>query len=65
MSHVKTRSVVDYVLRIAAGLAIIFGALMLFSAVARGDLFGIVLGAVLIAGGVFYFTRRGRTGRPR
>lgn len=63
MVNVKTRSVVDYVLRIVAGLAIIIGALMIFSALAQGNLFGVVLGAVLIAGGGFYFKRPGRAHR--
>lgn len=65
MANVTTRSVVDYVMRIVAGLAIIIGALMIFSALAQGDLFGTVLGAVLIAGGVFYFRRPGRAHRMR
>jgi hypothetical protein len=63
MAKVTTRSVVDYVLRLIAGLAIILGILMIFSALPQGNLFGVVLGAILIAGGVFYFKRPGRAHR--
>jgi hypothetical protein len=57
----KGKSVVAYFLRLISGLAVIVGALMVFSALARGDLFGVVLGVVLIIGGVVVLKRPGRT----
>ena len=63
MMEVKAKSVGSYFLRLIAGLAVIIGGLMVFSSVARGDLFGIVLGIVLVVGGVAVLKRQGRAAR--
>jgi len=65
MVDVKAKSVAGYFLRLVAGLAVLFGILMVVSSVFRSDLFGIVLGAVLIAGGVFVLKRPTRAERAR
>jgi uncharacterized membrane protein HdeD (DUF308 family) len=63
MVDIKARSVVSYVFELIAGLAIILGVLMLFAGVVRRDVSSGILGAVLIAGGVFVFKRPGRSRR--
>lgn len=63
MVNVKARPVVDYVVRLVAGVAAIVGALAIVSSLSRGDLFGVALGAVLLAGGAFVLKRPGRTHR--
>lgn len=65
MVDIKARSVVGYLVELLAGLASIVGVLMLVSSVYRGDLFGIILAVVLVAGGVFVFKRPGRSRRTR
>ncbi|MFI5937283.1 hypothetical protein [Actinoplanes sp. NPDC051494] len=60
MVDVKAKSVLMYVVELLAGLAIILGVLMLVAGIFRADLFGGILGAVLIAIGVFVFKRPGR-----
>ncbi|MEV4350598.1 hypothetical protein AB0J83_39580 [Actinoplanes sp. NPDC049596] len=62
MVDIKAKSVLGYLLELAAGLAIIVGVLMLVSSVYRGDLFGILLAVVLTVGGILVFKRPGRSG---
>jgi hypothetical protein len=64
MMDINGKSIGGYLLRIVAGVAIIFGVLMLVSSLARGDLFGIVLAVILIAGGAVVLKRPGRAHRP-
>ncbi|MEU1586915.1 hypothetical protein [Micromonospora sp. NPDC005710] len=54
-----------YLMRLLGGVAVIFGILMLFSALTRGDLFGLGLGVVLVGGGAFLLKRSGRTDGAR
>lgn len=63
----KTRSVGNYILRLVSGVAVILGALAVFSALARGDLFGVVLGVIFIVGGVIglRYSTRDRSTRER
>jgi hypothetical protein len=63
MVDLKAKSVAGYLLELVAGLAAVIGVLMAVSAVVRGDLFGIILGVVLVAGAVFVFKRPGRDRR--
>jgi hypothetical protein len=60
MVEVKAKSVLGYILELVAGLVIIIGVLMAVGGVIRTSLFGIILGVVLVAGGVFVFKRPGR-----
>ncbi|MDG4810968.1 hypothetical protein O7634_29775 [Micromonospora sp. WMMD1120] len=46
-------------------MAVIFGLLMLFTALSQGDTIGLVLGAVLVGGGAFLLTRSGASGGVR
>jgi hypothetical protein len=63
MVDISAKSVGSYLLRIISGLAVLVGILMAFSAIARGDLFGILLGVALVAGGVYGLKRSARTTR--
>ena len=63
----KAKSVGTYLLRLISGVAAILGALAIFSALARGDLFGVVLGVIFIVGGVIglKYATRDRSARER
>ncbi|MFI7218075.1 hypothetical protein [Micromonospora maritima] len=63
----RGRSVGRYVMRLVGGVAVILGILGAFSSLADGNLVGIVLSALFLAGGVFLLKRSGdggRAGRP-
>jgi len=63
MMDARAKPVVEYFVRLIAGVTVLVGLLMVFSSPARGDLFGVVLGLVLAAGGAFVFKRSSRTRR--
>lgn len=68
MENERARSVGRYVMRLLGGVCVILGILAVFSALAQGNLVGVAIGAVFIAGGAFLlqrsggFSRAGRTG---
>ncbi len=59
----RVRSVSSYFLRLIGGVGVILGILGVFSSLPDGNLIGVVLGAVLIAGGVVLLKRSGRIGQ--
>ncbi|MET7951023.1 hypothetical protein [Micromonospora sp. NPDC005324] len=65
MVNERGRLVGGYLMRLIGGLAVIFGLLMLFSALSRGDIIGLVLGGVFVVGGAFLLTRSGKIGRVK
>jgi hypothetical protein len=65
MVDIKGKSVLGYILELIAGLAVIMGPIMIISAVIRHDILWGILGAVLLAGGVWVFKRPGRASWPR
>lgn len=65
MVDIKGRSVLGYLAELAAGLAVVMGALMIIAAVVRRDVFSGILGVVLLGGGIFVIKRPGRARWPR
>ncbi|MCZ7438087.1 hypothetical protein O7598_16880 [Micromonospora sp. WMMC241] len=63
MMDSRGKAVGRYLLRLVGGVAVIIGLLMAFSSLADGNLFGIVLSAVFIGGGVFALKRSGGSRR--
>ncbi|MGC4890903.1 hypothetical protein [Micromonospora sp. DT227] len=59
MMDSRGKAVGRYLLRLVGGVSVIIGLLMAFSSLTEGNLFGIVLSAVLIGGGVFALKRSG------
>ncbi|MEW2429653.1 hypothetical protein AB0877_16710 [Micromonospora sp. NPDC047644] len=65
MANRRGTLVGHYLMRLIGGVAVIFGILMLFSALSRSDLIGLALGVVLVGGGAYLLKRSGKTGRVK
>ncbi|WP_430503119.1 hypothetical protein ACQRWP_16650 [Micromonospora trifolii] len=65
MVNERGRLVGGYLMRLIGGVAVIFGLLMLFTALSRGDIIGLVLGGVFVVGGAFLLKRSSKIGRGR
>lgn len=65
MANERVKSVGGYFLRFLGGVAVILGILGIFSSLAQGNLVGIILGVVFLAGGVFLLKRSGGASQAR
>ncbi|MDG4757345.1 hypothetical protein [Micromonospora sp. WMMD710] len=65
MTNERARSVGGYVMRILGVVAIVVGILGFFASLPQGNLVGVVLGIVFIAGGAILLKRSGGVGRAR
>ncbi|MET8118549.1 hypothetical protein [Micromonospora sp. NPDC005189] len=59
MANERVKSVGGYLMRFLGGVAVIIGLLGIFSSLAEGNLVGIILCVVFIAGGAFMLKRSG------
>ncbi|WP_328532554.1 hypothetical protein OG836_16425 [Micromonospora zamorensis] len=65
MTNERVRSVGGYFMRFLGGVAVIIGILAVFSSLAQGNLVGIVLGVVFVAGGAYMLKRSGGASQAR
>ncbi|MEH1164107.1 hypothetical protein V6V47_01825 [Micromonospora sp. CPCC 205539] len=65
MANERVKSVGGYVMRFVGGVAIILGILGLFSGLSEGNLIGVALSIVFVAGGAVMVKRSGGAGRAR
>ncbi|MEW2146674.1 hypothetical protein AB0869_28080 [Micromonospora vinacea] len=65
MTNERTKSVGGYTMRILGVVAIVVGVLAIVSSLAQGNLVGVVLGAIFLAGGVVLVKRSGARTTPR
>ncbi|MET7946472.1 hypothetical protein [Micromonospora sp. NPDC005324] len=65
MTSERVRSVGRYTMRTLGVLAIVVGVLGGVSSLTQGNLVGVILGVVFIAGGAFLIKRSGAAATPR
>ncbi|MFG1894897.1 hypothetical protein ACGFIP_12835 [Micromonospora zamorensis] len=65
MTNERVKSVGGYFMRFLGGVAVIIGILAVFSSLSQGNLVGIVLGVVFVAGGAFMLKRSGGASHAR
>ncbi|MEW1586903.1 hypothetical protein AB0283_15865 [Micromonospora vinacea] len=64
MANERVKSVGGYTMRILGVVAIVVGVLAIVSSLAQGNLVGVVLGAIFLAGGVVLLKRPGARTTP-
>ncbi|MET8091100.1 hypothetical protein [Micromonospora sp. NPDC005220] len=65
MTNERVKSVGSFAMRILGVVAVVVGVLAIVSSLVQGNLVGVVLGAIFLAGGVVLLKRSGPRTTPR